>query len=131
EHLACYRPVVAANLPGVSEYVRDGREGLLYPPGDASALADAVLELLRDASLRQRLTAAGYRRVRDELSGGTRRRHVRQLYEALAPGTQLRDPWRDNFEEITGLIELTTNALEPIDGSDTSIIGPDTDPGGA
>src|SRR5690606_30538637 len=70
EHLACYRPVVAANLPGLSEIVRDEREALLHPPGDAGAQADAVLELLRDAVLRERLTEAGYRRARDELSAG-------------------------------------------------------------
>jgi len=131
EHLACYRPVVAANLPGLSEIVRDEREALLHPPGDAGAQADAVLELLRDAVLRERLTEAGYRRARDELSAGARRRRVRQLYESLAPGTQLLDPWRDNFEEITGLIELSTNALEQLKTTDTVITLPDTDPGSA
>ncbi|MCZ7680438.1 MAG: glycosyltransferase [Sandaracinaceae bacterium] len=35
EYLACYRPVIAANVAGLSELVRDDVEGLLYPPGDA------------------------------------------------------------------------------------------------
>jgi hypothetical protein len=119
EHLACYRPVVAANVPGVSEIVRDEAEGLLVPPRDAAALADAVLEVLRDAVLRERLTDAGYRRARDELSAGARRRRIRQVYESIAPSSQLLDPWRDNFEEVTGLIELSTGAIEELQGPST------------
>jgi glycosyltransferase involved in cell wall biosynthesis len=118
EHLACGRPLITADVPGVSELVRDEIESLLYPPGDASALADATLEVLRDAVLRERMTEAGYRRARDELSSGARRRRVRALYEGLAPGTQLVDPWRDHFEEVTGLIELSTAALERLKAED-------------
>lgn len=151
EHLACYRPLVAADVPGVSELIRDEVEGLLYPPGDAGALADGILELLRDAVLRERVTEAGYRRARDELGTGARRRRVRLLYEALAPESQMLDPWRDHFEEVTGLIELSTSTLArlkqddgptprprampeeptPTSSSDThpALVLPDTDPG--
>ncbi|MCA9608197.1 MAG: glycosyltransferase family 4 protein, partial [Myxococcales bacterium] len=99
EYLACYRPVVAADVPGVSELVRDEVEGLLYPPGSPSALADAILEVLRDATLRERITDAGYRRVRDELNSGARRRRIREIYETVAPGSQRHDPWEEEFEE--------------------------------
>ncbi|HEY8429898.1 MAG TPA: glycosyltransferase family 4 protein, partial [Sandaracinaceae bacterium] len=112
EYLACYRPVIAANVAGIDELIRDDVEGLLYPPGDASALADAILEALRDATLRERIMEAGYRRARDELSLGARRRRILQVYESIAPGTQRVDPWRERFEETTGLIELTTSALD-------------------
>jgi len=112
EYLACYRPVVAADVPGVSELVRDEVEGLLYPAGSASALADAILEVLRDAVLRERITETGYRRVRDELNSGARRRHIREIYELVAPGTQTHDPWEESFENITGMIELGTGAIE-------------------
>lgn len=115
EYMACYRPVVAADVPGVSELVRDEVEGLLYPPGSPSALADAILEVLRDATLRERITEAGYRRVRDELNSGARRRRIREIYEQIAPGSQVHDPWQEEFEEVTGLIELETGALELLD----------------
>lgn len=120
EYLACYRPVIAANVGGISELIRDDVEGLLYPPGDSGALADAVLEMLRDASLRERIMDAGYRRARDELSAGARRRRILAIYETLAPGTQRVDPWREKFEEVTGLIELTTSALEALQAADPS-----------
>jgi phosphatidylinositol alpha 1,6-mannosyltransferase len=50
---------VAPDSDGPAEIVRHGVTGLLYPPGDSRAAADAVLRLLRDRELRDRLAAAG------------------------------------------------------------------------
>jgi glycosyltransferase involved in cell wall biosynthesis len=55
---ACGTPVVASNVPGLRDAVRDGETGLLYPYGDVSSLADAILRLLRDGPLRERLGRA-------------------------------------------------------------------------
>jgi len=48
-------PVVSTFVSGIPEIVGDGRTGLLVPPGDAAALADALLDLLRDEDLRQKM----------------------------------------------------------------------------
>jgi len=48
EAMACARPVVATRLPGMEELVQDGRTGLLVPPGDADALAAALIRILAD-----------------------------------------------------------------------------------
>ncbi len=115
EYLACHRPVVAAGVPGVSEVLRDEQEGLLYPPGDEAALADAILEMLRDAELRRRTTEGGYRRVREHFSSGARRRRVAALYERLAPGSQGADPWESTFiEEETGSRDLVENISQVV-----------------
>jgi glycosyltransferase involved in cell wall biosynthesis len=107
EYLACHRPVVAAGVPGVAEVLRDEQEGLLYPPGDEAALAEAVLEMLRDATLAERLTEQGYRRVRELFSSGARRRRIGEVYERLMPGSQATDPWEDGFgEDETGEIQV-------------------------
>jgi glycosyltransferase involved in cell wall biosynthesis len=58
EALACGVPVVAANVGGLPEVVRDGENGLLIPPGDAVALA-AALDKLAEPVVRARLGAAG------------------------------------------------------------------------
>lgn len=55
EAMAAGCAVVASRLPGIAEVVRDGVDGLLVPPGDASALRAAILRLLDDARLRTRL----------------------------------------------------------------------------
>ena len=52
---ACGTVCVAADTPGLRDSVLDGRTGLLYPYGDVGALADRVLRLLADPSLRVRM----------------------------------------------------------------------------
>jgi glycosyltransferase involved in cell wall biosynthesis len=57
EALTVGRPVVGSAIGGIPEIVRDGREGLLVPPGDVAALAGALERLCRDAHLRETLAA--------------------------------------------------------------------------
>lgn len=63
EAQAIGRPVVASRLGAFPELIEDGERGLLVPPGDAPALADAIERLLTDAPLRQRCLEAGRRYV--------------------------------------------------------------------
>jgi len=51
-------PVVATAVGGVPEVVRDGENGLLVPPGDSTALANAMRRMLDDDGLHTRLAAA-------------------------------------------------------------------------
>jgi glycosyltransferase involved in cell wall biosynthesis len=55
--------VVASHISGIPELVNDGVDGLLVPPRDAAALAEALARLQRDPELRRRLAEAGRRRV--------------------------------------------------------------------
>jgi phosphatidylinositol alpha-mannosyltransferase len=48
EAMAAGRPVVASAIPGYAAVVRDGADGILVPPGDATALAGALAALLND-----------------------------------------------------------------------------------
>jgi glycosyltransferase involved in cell wall biosynthesis len=59
-------PVVASDLSGIPELVRDGKSGLLFPPGDAEQLAAALARLNADPALRARLAAEGRRTVVEE-----------------------------------------------------------------
>jgi glycosyltransferase involved in cell wall biosynthesis len=59
EAMAIGRPVIATGRGGSGEYLRDGENCLLHPPGDAAALADAVRRLAADPDLRARLRAGG------------------------------------------------------------------------
>lgn len=63
EAMAAGLPVVASDIPGYREVVRDGREGLLVPPGDADAVAAALGRVLADPSLARRLGEAGRARA--------------------------------------------------------------------
>lgn len=57
--MACGRPVIVSNLPGVARMVREAGGGLLVPPGDPGALAAAIDSLLRDPGLRAKLGSEG------------------------------------------------------------------------
>jgi phosphatidylinositol alpha-mannosyltransferase len=64
EAMAAGLPVVASDLPGYREVVRHEREGLLVPPTDPVALADAGARLLDDPALSRRLSIGGRTRAR-------------------------------------------------------------------
>ena len=63
EAMAHARPIVASRVGGVPEIVSNDENGLLVPPGDADALADALGRLLADEALRARLGRAGRERA--------------------------------------------------------------------
>jgi glycosyltransferase involved in cell wall biosynthesis len=57
---ALAKPVVASGLGGPAELVKDGATGLLVPPVDADALAEAVLALIREPVRARAMGEAGY-----------------------------------------------------------------------
>ncbi|MCY3916679.1 MAG: glycosyltransferase family 4 protein [Chloroflexi bacterium] len=64
EAMSCALPVVSTRRGGPSETIMEGVTGFLIDPGDADALAERVLRLLRDETLRQSLGAAGREHVK-------------------------------------------------------------------
>jgi glycosyltransferase involved in cell wall biosynthesis len=63
EGMAAGLPVLAAGAGGPAEVITDGRDGLLYPPGDVTALAEKLRLLARDRDLRLRLGDAARARA--------------------------------------------------------------------
>uniref|UniRef100_UPI0033421F27 glycosyltransferase family 4 protein n=1 Tax=Castellaniella defragrans TaxID=75697 RepID=UPI0033421F27 len=59
EAAACGRPVVTTDVPGCRDAIDPGVSGVLVPPRDAQALADAVIALAADEAARLRMGAAG------------------------------------------------------------------------
>jgi L-malate glycosyltransferase len=57
--MACARPIVATTAGGIPEMVEDGANGLLVPPRDHMALANAIVRALKDDQLRRRMGEAG------------------------------------------------------------------------
>jgi glycosyltransferase involved in cell wall biosynthesis len=51
------RPVVASNVGGIRDLVEDGVNGLLVEPGDTETLATALVRVLSDRELAERLAA--------------------------------------------------------------------------
>lgn len=59
---------LATSVSAIPELIRDGETGLLVPPRDPAALAQALERLMRDPELRRRLGQAGCRRVRADFA---------------------------------------------------------------
>ena len=69
EAMACRKPVVATAVGAVREVVSDGETGLVVPPEDHQALADAMHRMMAlQPGARRSMGEAGYRRVREEFS---------------------------------------------------------------
>jgi starch synthase len=68
EAMACGTPVVASRVGGIPELVDDGVTGLLVPPGDADALADAIVALLGDPARRAQMGEHARERAVEEYS---------------------------------------------------------------
>jgi glycosyltransferase involved in cell wall biosynthesis len=69
EAMAAELPVVSTAVSGIPELVDDGRNGLLVPPDDPAALADAMLRLADDPDERHRFAAAGAATVARDFDG--------------------------------------------------------------
>jgi glycosyltransferase involved in cell wall biosynthesis len=61
-------PILATDFAGIPEFIRDGREGRLVPPGDWEALSNALNLLARDPEERRRFGEAAFERLRRDFS---------------------------------------------------------------
>lgn len=78
------RPIAATDIDGTREIIRDGETGLLVPPADAPALAQAVLRLLEDPGLARRLGEAARKEIPPAFSLERMVSETERLYLDLA-----------------------------------------------
>ncbi len=86
EAMAMGVPVIATAIGGSVEQVAEGETGFLVPPGDAGALADRIERLIDTPELRQRLAAAGPRRIEERFSLDEMVNRMTALYDAALGG---------------------------------------------
>jgi glycosyltransferase involved in cell wall biosynthesis len=83
EAAASRRPIVTTDVPGPADFVEDGVNGLLVPPGDAAALAAALARLIREPDLRGRMGEAGRQRVLAHYTSESINARTLAVYESL------------------------------------------------
>jgi glycosyltransferase involved in cell wall biosynthesis len=83
ESMAAGVPVVATRVGGVPELVREEVDGLLVPAGEPGALAAAMLRLLREPELAERMGRAARERIRESFSIEKMVRETEDLYLSL------------------------------------------------
>ncbi len=87
EYMAAGRAIVATDAGANAQLVRDGQHGLIVPPGDVVALADAIERLLGDPAGAVRLAAGARRRAEGEFSRAAMVRRFEAFYHTLATRT--------------------------------------------
>ena len=81
--LAAGKPVVAFDVDGAREVCVDGETGLLVRAGDVNGLANAVIRLLQDTALANRMAAQGRNLVKERFSEERMVRQLDELYRRL------------------------------------------------
>ena len=76
-------PVVANNVDGNAEIIRDGVNGFLTPPGDISLMAERIVRLLKDQPLKQAIVAQGRETAAQEFSLHDMVKKIETLYDEL------------------------------------------------
>jgi glycosyltransferase involved in cell wall biosynthesis len=83
EAMAMAKPVLASDAGGLPETVLDGETGLVTPAGDANALADALVALLRDPGRARRMGRAGRERALAQFDRPRIVARVVEVYEGV------------------------------------------------
>lgn len=87
ESMSCGIPSIATDVEGSSELIEDGENGLLVPPGDPKRLAEAILRLLDDEELRERL-------------GDNARKHIVNNYDWEIITNKIEEIYKDAIATI-------------------------------
>ncbi len=82
--MAAAKPIVATATGGIPEVVVDGLTGILVPPRDDALMAAAIVQLLKDAALRQQMGYAGLARARDLFSSERMLKETLKVYKRVA-----------------------------------------------
>ncbi len=83
EAMAMGLPVVATRVGGSPELVADGESGLLVPPNDPAAMAEAVLKILTVNDVARQMGANGRQRAFEHFHPSLFTRHLQDLYQQL------------------------------------------------
>jgi glycosyltransferase involved in cell wall biosynthesis len=86
EAMAQQTPIIGSAVSAIPEVVKHGETGLLVPPRDVDALAEALHQLLRDRPLRQHMGLLGRDRLETQFSAARMVEETVALYHTLLDG---------------------------------------------
>jgi phosphatidylinositol alpha-mannosyltransferase len=95
EAMAVGKPIVASNIEGYANVVSHGVDGLLVPPADKGSLAQALISLLTDGSLRQEMGVKGRAKALEHSWEQIAKRVLNYYVRVLSE-----PPWRKKFPEF-------------------------------
>ena len=84
------KPVVASRIGAIPEIVEDGKTGILVPPGDEEALANAIYTLVRDVPLRKKMGIEGIKQINTKIDRNKIIRRHLDIYNGLSNNVRSR-----------------------------------------
>jgi glycosyltransferase involved in cell wall biosynthesis len=83
EAMAMAKPIVATRIDGITEQITDGVEGILVPPGEPIALADAINRVIENKEFAHSLGLAARKRVEKEFTVEKMINETENVYHSL------------------------------------------------
>lgn len=102
EAMAMKLPVVSTPVTGVPELVEDGVSGILVPPNDANALADALFRVMKDGQLRKTLGENGRKQVEAKFNIAKNIAEYVRLFSQQAPVVESKTPLSTGAPGVSG-----------------------------
>ncbi|MGB9844829.1 glycosyltransferase family 4 protein [Methanothermobacter tenebrarum] len=84
---ACGKPVIGSKIGGIKYVIRDGETGLLVPPGDPNALANAMERLLEDERLAKKMGSKGRKMVQKNYTWDRVAKITEKVFERVVYGS--------------------------------------------
>jgi len=85
ESMATGKAIIATDVGGNSEMIKNGYSGLLIPPSDPNSMAMSIINLLKNDELREQLGQKAIRFARENFSIDDHVRRIQRIYESLLP----------------------------------------------
>lgn len=83
EAMAMEKPIVATYIDGITEQITDGEHGMLVSPQDSGALAKAIIRVLNDKNIANKMGTAARKKVEREFSVGKMVSETESIYRSL------------------------------------------------
>ncbi len=83
EAMSCGLPVILADNPGVSDYIKDGYNGLIYKGGDYNELAQCIIKLMENKELREKIGKNARKTILSELDWDKISKKIERKYYEL------------------------------------------------
>jgi len=83
EAMAMGKPIVASDIGGIPDLVKDGANGILFTPRDVDAMAEAIIKLLLDRELRRKMGNEGKKLAYPAYDASVMVRKIEGLYKDL------------------------------------------------
>ncbi|GAF82874.1 unnamed protein product, partial [marine sediment metagenome] len=83
EAMAMAKPIVATNIDGITEQITHGKNGILVPPKDPDAIAEAIIRVLADKESMKAMGLAARKKAEQEFSIEKMIMETEKVYSSL------------------------------------------------